>query len=152
MRDAHSRVGRVDALAAGTARAERVDAQIFGIDLDVDLFGLRKYRDGHRRSMDAALRLGCRDALHAMDAALVLQLAVRAAALDGGDDFLDAADIAFARRHQLDSPALLFREFAVHAKELVREERGFFAAGTRADFEHDVFLVVRVLRYQQKLD
>ena len=88
-------------------------------------------------------RFGCGHALHAMHAALVLQLAVRPAPLDGRDDFLDAADIALARRHQLDAPALLFGELAVHAEELVGEQRRFLAARARANFEHDVLLIVR---------
>jgi hypothetical protein len=36
VRDAHGGVGRVDGLAAGAGRTERVDAQVLGFDLDVD--------------------------------------------------------------------------------------------------------------------
>ena len=52
--DAHRGVGRVDALAAGAARAERVDAQILGLDLDVDFLGLGQHGDGGGRGVDAA--------------------------------------------------------------------------------------------------
>ena len=89
--DADRRVGGVDALPAGAARAERVDAQILRLDLDVDLLGLGQHRHRRRRRVDAAARLGRRHALHAMHAALVLQEAVDALALDRRDHFLDAA-------------------------------------------------------------
>ena len=42
--------------------------------------------------------------------------------------------------------------FAVHAEELVREQRGFFAARAGANFEHHVLLVVRILRDEENLD
>ena len=51
-------------------------------------------------------------ALHAVHAALVLQLAVDAASLDRGDDFLQAADAGVAARHHLDPPALALGELA----------------------------------------
>ena len=55
VRDAHGGVGRVDALAAGAARAERVDAQVLVVDLDVDFLGFGQHGDGRRRGVDAAL-------------------------------------------------------------------------------------------------
>jgi hypothetical protein len=36
VRDPHRRVGLVDVLAAGTRRAKRIDAQVRGIDIDLD--------------------------------------------------------------------------------------------------------------------
>ena len=46
VRDADGGVGRVDALAARAARAERVDAQVLVVDLDVDFLGFRQHGDG----------------------------------------------------------------------------------------------------------
>lgn len=37
MNHAHRAVGRVDALAAGASGSERVDAQVFGVDVKVQL-------------------------------------------------------------------------------------------------------------------
>ena len=51
------------------------------VDLDLDVLGLGQHRDGHRRGVDAALRLGHRHALHAVHAALELEAAVGALAL-----------------------------------------------------------------------
>ena len=151
VRDADRRVGRVDALAAGSARAERVDAQVFRVDLDVDLFGLRQHGDRRRRGVDAAARFGRRHALHAVDAALVLQPAVDALAFDERDDFLGAAAARLAQVEHLEPPALALGVARVHAEEVRREERRFVAAGARADFQHDVLRVVRVLRNEQDL-
>ena len=49
----------------------------------------------------------------------------------------------------LDTPALFLRELAVHAEQFIGEQRRFFAAGAGANFEHDVLLIVRILRDQQ---
>ena len=70
MRDAHGAIGLVDVLAAGAARAHGVDADVLGLDVDIDLLGLRQHGDGRRRSVDAPAALGRRNALHAMHAAI----------------------------------------------------------------------------------
>ena len=81
MRDPHRRIGLVDVLAARPRRAEGVDADVGGIDLDVGHgIGFRHDGDRARRRVDAALRLGLRHALHAMAARLELELRVGAAA------------------------------------------------------------------------
>ena len=46
-------------------------------------------------------------------------------------------------------PALALGELAVHPEQLAGEERRFVATRPGANFEDDVLLVVRVLRYQQ---
>ena len=75
----------------GPGRAERIDADILGVDLDLDLVGLRQHRHGDGRRVHAPLLLGHRHALHAVHAAFVLQLAVDLVAAHQGDDFLQAA-------------------------------------------------------------
>jgi len=45
MRDANGRVCRVDRLTARAGRAEGIDAEIFGFNLDVDFFRFRKNGD-----------------------------------------------------------------------------------------------------------
>ena len=95
--------------------------------------------------------LGHRHALHAVHAALVLQLAVNLLAADQRDDFLSRR-----RRDSLTSsdfhlPALRFGVARVHAEDLGGEQRGLVAAGAGADFEHDVLLVVGILGQQQDL-
>ena len=119
---------------------------------DVDLFGLRQDRHGGGRRVHASLRLGGRHALHAVHAALVLQLAVGAAPLDRGDDFLQAADAGLVAREHVELPALTFRVLAVHAEQLGGEQRRLVAARAGADLEHDVLLIVRILGDEQDLE
>src|SRR4051812_35543540 len=106
MRDAHGGIRRVDRLAAGARGTEGGNAEIFGFDLNVHVFGFRKHSDGDRGGMDASLSLGGGHALHAVDAALVLQLGVGASAFDDGDDFFEPADSGFGGGEHFDLPAL----------------------------------------------
>src|SRR5436305_708220 len=121
MRDADGGVGGVDALAAGSARAEGIDAQVLLVDLDVGVLRFWQDGDGGGRRVDAAAGLGRRHALDAMHAALVLQLAVDAASRDRCDHYLDAAYPALAHRQRLDLPALALAEARVHAEQIRRE-------------------------------
>ena len=59
------------------------------VDLDLDLVGLGQDHDRGGRGVDPAARLGRRDALDAMDAALELEAAVGPVAADLDDGFLD---------------------------------------------------------------
>ena len=57
----------------GPGRAERINAQVFSLNLDVHIFRLRQNRDGDRGSMNPALLLGRRHALHAVHSTLIFQ-------------------------------------------------------------------------------
>src|SRR3712207_2469825 len=63
-------------------RSADVDLEVVGVDVDLDVLGLREDRDGGRRRVDAALRLRLGHPLHAVRAALELEHAERAIALD----------------------------------------------------------------------
>ena len=56
------------------------------------------------------------------------------------------------RREHFDLPALRLGVAGVHAEHFGGEERGLVAAGAGADFQDDVFLVVRILGQQQNLE
>ena len=127
-------------------------AQVLGVDLDVDLFGLRQHGDRRGRGVDAAAGLGRRHALHAVHAALVLQPAVDPLPFDERDDFLDAAAAVSLRFRTSMLPALPLGVARVHAEQVRREQRRLVAAGAGADFEHDVLRVVGILRDEQDLD
>ncbi len=98
---------------------------------------------------EQALLFGDRNALHAMHAALVLELGVDLVAADEGDDFLESADARFAAGGDFHLPVLRFGEAGVHAENLGREEGRLVATGARADFEDDVLVVVRILRQEE---
>src|SRR6266853_2419516 len=73
VRDAHGGIRSVDGLAARAGRAERVDAQIFGFDFDVNFVGFGENRVGGGGRVDAALRFRGGHALNAVHAAFVFQ-------------------------------------------------------------------------------
>src|SRR3990167_3553130 len=106
VRDPDRRVGRVDRLAAGPRRAKDVDAQIRFLDVDVDVFGLWQHRDGRRRGVNAPLRFGFGNALHAVNARLEFHPRVNAVALDRGLNFLVAAFFSIRDGQDFDAPAL----------------------------------------------
>ena len=152
VRDVNRGVGHVDVLAACTACPVGIDLQVLGTDVYVDVRRLRQHRDGRGGCVDPASRLRDRNALYAVNAALELELAVCAACLDTEYDLLVAADPRFVRVEKLHRPALPFREASIHAKEVCREKRGFFASRTAANLYHDVFVVVLVLGEQQNVN
>ena len=95
----------------GPGRAVDVDLEVVRVDLHVDVLGLGQHGDGRRRGVDAALRLGLRHALHAVRAALVLEHAVGALALDRERVvavadlerlLLEAAPLGVARQHPVE--------------------------------------------------
>src|SRR3546814_6902994 len=149
--DADRRAGLVVVLAAGTGRTEGVDLEVGRVDLDrrAVLFH-RDDRHCRRRSVDATLRLGFRHALHAVGAGLELQVRVRAAPLDAGDDLAEAAVLAGAGRFDLDPPALSLGVARIHAQQVAGEDRRLVAAGAGADLQVQVALVARVARHQQR--
>src|SRR5579862_2456473 len=151
VRDAHGGIGRVHRLPARARRAERIDAQIFGLDLDVDVFSLGEHGDSNGRGMHAALLFRGGHALDAVDAAFVLELRIDALAFDDGDHFFEAADGGFGGREHLHFPALRFSVARVHAEHFVGEERGLITAGASADFEDDVLFVVGIFGEEQDL-
>src|SRR6266851_35656 len=153
VRDADRRVGGVDRLAAGAGGAEGVDAEILGLDLDVDLFGFGEDRYGDSRRVNAALGFGGGDALDAMDAGLILELRVDVVAFDDGGDVLEAvADAGLGLGEDFDLPLVLLGEAEIHAEDLGYEERGLVAAGAGAKLEDDVLLVVGVFGQEQDFE
>ena len=145
MRDADRRFGLVDVLAAGAARAQRVDPEIDVVDGSVDILRLGQHGDRRGRGVDAAGAFGVGYALDAMHAGFEFQFGEGAAAADFGDDFLEAAHRAFARGDDFDFPALIGGVTLIHAEQIAGEQGRLVAAGAGADFENDVALVHRVL-------
>src|SRR6185436_21076330 len=91
VRNAHRRVRGVDPLPSGPRRAIDVDLEVLLVDLHVDVLRFGEDRHRHGRRVNAAGRLRGGDPLDAMHAALELEPAPGALALDGEDDLLEAA-------------------------------------------------------------
>ena len=83
-----------------------------------------------------------------MGAGFEFQFRIRAAAVDAGDDFLEAAVFASAGRFHFDFPALALGVARVHAEQVAGEDRGFVAAGAGAHFQIHAAVVAGVLRHQ----
>ena len=155
MRDAHRRVGGVDALTALAGRPVHVDAEVGLVDLYfLDLFGFGVDQHAGRRGVHAALRLGDRDPLHAVHAALELQPrpdAVGGIALapDRQRGVLVAAQVRSGLVEHRHGPAVPLGVPDVHPGQVGGEQRGLLAALTGLHLEDDVVGVVRVARGKQ---
>ena len=93
--DAHRRVGLVDVLAAGAGGAVGVDAQVGGVDVDLDRvvhFGIDEHAG--ERGVAAVAGIERRLAHQAVHAGLGAQMAVGIVALDLDRGALDAGDFA----------------------------------------------------------
>src|SRR5438876_3925158 len=152
MRHADGGVGRVDALPARARGAIDVDAEVLVGQLHLDVLGLGQHGDGHRRGVDAPLRLGHRHALHAVHAALELEPAEGALPHHERDDLLEAAEAGRVRGQHLDAPAVPLGVTRVHAEELGGEEARLVAAGAGTDLEHRVALVSGILGEEELLE
>ena len=99
--------------------------------------------------MDAAARLGRRDALHLVHAALELEPAVGAVAAHLDDGLLDAIDAGLVQAEHLRLEAVAVRVARVHTEDLGGEQRRLVATRPCADLEDHVAIVVRVAWQQQ---
>ena len=96
--------------------------------------------------MDATLRFGCRNALHTMHAALVLEPLVNVLAGHGENDFLEAAEIGRAGIERLNLPPHLFGVTEIHPVKIGGKQRGFGTARAGANFDDGIARVSRVRR------
>ena len=152
MRDAHGGIRGVNALAARTGGAIGIDTKIGLIDLDIDLVGLGQHGDSRRRSLDATLALGLGDALDAMHAGLILHNGVHAVARYLELDGLEAASLGRAGIEHFHLPTARLDKALVHLKEVAREDGCFVAAGSGANLDDGVFVVVGVAGDEHELD
>lgn len=136
--------GAVDVLAAGAARATDFDAEIFGFEFDIDFLGFREDGDGDGGGVDAALGFGGGDALDAVDAGFVFEMAEDLIAGDAEDDFLEAADFGGAAFEVFAAPAAALGVALIETHQLRSEEGGFVTTGTGADFDEGVAVLVRI--------
>ena len=154
VRDAHRRIGLVDVLAAGARRAERVDAQVGGIDR-------RCRRSGSASGITATVHAevwmrpcasvsGTRCTRWPPDSNLSFEYAPSPTMRS--DHFLVAAELRRRLGHDLDLPALRARRSAcTSGTGSPANSADLVAAGAGADFEEHVALVVGVLRQQHPL-
>src|SRR5687768_18312060 len=101
--------------------------------------------------MDAALTLGDRHALNAVDTRFPAHDSKRSFSLHLEDRFLHSAERSIRLRDDLDAPAPAFRESCVHAVEIGGKDRGLIAPGAATYLHNRRTVVQRVVRYQRRL-
>ena len=82
MGDAHRRICRIDRLSTRPRRTEHINAQVFLVDLNIDLLGLRHDGNRRRRGMDATARFCDRNSLYPMHAGFKLETGEGVSAID----------------------------------------------------------------------
>ena len=102
--------------------------------------------------MDAPLRLGLRDPLHAVGAPLVLEYRIGPLPLDREGDLLEAADLRGGLGQDLDRVAAPLRVPGEHLEEVAREERRLVAACARPDLHDHVLVVVGIALDRRQAD
>lgn len=163
VRQPDGRVGGVDVLPAGAARAHHVRAHVRGRDVVVargvveGFFAAAaaafvvaageagQHEHGGGGRVRAALGLGRGHPLHAVHAGFALQHAVGARLGDLEDGFLDLVEVGgrlggFGRGagvefHERDGERVPLAEGLVHAQEVPDEDAGFGTAGAGPDLE-----------------
>src|SRR5207247_2979248 len=108
MRNTNRRIRRVHRLASRSGRTERIDAKVLVVDVDFHFLRFGQNRNSNGRGMNSTARFRSRHSLHAMNAALELELAVGAAAFYERDNFLETANTCRIGRKNFDAPALRF--------------------------------------------
>ena len=152
MRQSNRRRRLIDVLTTRTGGAVYIDTQVFTAHLDIHILCFRQDSHRDRRRMYTPLALRLRNTLHAVYATLEFQDGVRILPFDGAGDFLEPTQIRLIRIRDLRLPALALCKFQVHFKKIRRKESRFLAARTRADFQDDIFPVIRILRDQHLMD
>ena len=67
------------------------------------------------------------------------------------NNFLEAANLAFAMRNHFNFPTLALSVARIHAEQIAGEQRRFIAAGTGANFQENIALVVGIFGDEQFL-
>ena len=136
-------------LAARAGSAVDLHFDVLGPEVDIDLLHLRQHRNRRGRGVHAPAGLGFRHALDAVDAGFKLESRVRPVTADDKVSFLYAAQLCVVVVQKLHAIAALFRVHRIHAVEVGGEQRALLPAHAAANFNDDIFVVVRVARQQQ---
>ena len=125
-------------------RAIGIDAQVVGVDLDLDVvLDLGHDLDQREGRLPTLLRVVGADAHQAVDAALGPQPAVGAATVDGDGRALDARLLALELVEDLGPGSVPLGPAQVHAQQHLGPVGRLGAAGAGADGQQRVALVVR---------
>ena len=145
VRDAHGRVGGVDALAAVTGRVVHVNAQVVGVNLDLNVIRQDgEHLNAGKGGLTALLRVGGRDANEAMDTLLGAEHPVGVLPAHGERRAVKPDGLAGHGVVDGDLPASAVAVALVHAEEHLAPVLRLETALSRGD-GHDGVAVVELV-------
>ena len=139
-------------LAAGTRRAECINAEVFHVQRKIHFLGLGHYGYRCRGGVNAALRLRFRHSLHSVDTALVFEAVVGAPPVHRDDGLFHAAQLGLVEVEHFPLPAPALDVHAVHPHQAVGKQGRFLAAGSAAQLQNHAFFVICILGQQQNFE
>src|SRR5690242_5193407 len=153
VRDAHRRIGHIDVLAAGAAGAERIDAEIVRLNIDLDfVVDLRVDEDRSERSVAARVGVEWRNAHQAMHTDFRLEQPVGVFAVDFEGNGLDARAFTLEAVRDQSVEALLLGPPKIHAQQHFGPVLAFSAAGAGVNGDDGVAHVVLAREQHRGLD
>ena len=114
MGDPHRRISGIHALPAVPGGTVDVDAELVGVNFDLDIVNLRQNGYRRRGSVNTPAGLGGRHALHAVYPAFVLEPGVCTVPFHLEDNLLVAADADLVLANDGRLPLMVLRMFHVH--------------------------------------
>ena len=100
--------------------------------------------------MGPTLGFSFRNALHAMNTAFVLELAVGPVADHFKSDLLKSTHCRLRRNEHLQFPLHGFYEVLVHLKQIAREDPGFVSTRSCSNLQHNILRVIWIFRKKQE--
>ena len=146
MCNTNSRLCFIDVLTARTTGTICVDFQVFFINFNINIFHLWQYGYCNGRCMHTALCFCSRYTLYAMYTRFKFHLRIYIFTIYRENNLFKATKFRFISIDNLTTPALAFRIFCVHAEQVTCEQCRFITASTTANFDDDVFIIIRVFR------
>ena len=128
-----------------------INSQIFGIDLQIHFFGLRK--NGHRTGAGLLFSGGVchRDTLNAVNTAFIFQQGPGTGTGHHKDGFFESAQFCLIKGNRLEAEMMAGCKMFVHPHQIGSKKTGFFTAGTGPDFHNHRTVIVWILREEQEL-
>src|SRR5262245_43220471 len=115
------------------------------MDVNINILGLGKHRDGGSGSVNAAVCFCLRDALNSVHAGFKFQPREHIPTTNLCARLLEAAYARLGKIEDFEPPSPQFGVFLVHPKQFGGKQRRFLSTCAGADLEYRIALIVRIL-------